>query len=108
MKKPMDLNKETAMRLWVKQFGKRQKAIDFTGREIAKTAYNDRDSKYGWNVDHIFPVLKSGKTADYNLICCHIQTNSEKANRFPCFRANEKVFEIQKRETVGHTNLWKA
>ena len=45
MKKPMDLNKETAMRLWVKQFGKRQKAIDFTGREIAKTAYNDRDSK---------------------------------------------------------------
>ena len=56
MKKPMDLNKETAMRLWVKQFGKRQKATDFAGREMAKAAYNDRGSKYGWNVDHIFPV----------------------------------------------------
>ena len=94
----MDLNKETAMRLWVKQFVKRKKAIDFTGREIAKTAYNNRGSKYGWNVDHIFPVSKGSKTADYNLICCHIQTNSEKANPFPYFRANEKIFEIQKRQ----------
>ena len=98
MKKPMDLNKETAMRLWVKQFGKRQKATDFAGREMAKAAYNDRGSKYRWNVDHIFPVSKGGKTADYNLICCHMQTNSEKADRFPCFRANEKAFEIQKRQ----------
>ena len=68
----MDLNKETAIRLWVKQFGKRQKAIDFAGREIAKAAYNDRNSNYGWNV--------------------------EKADKFPCFKANEKEFEIQKRQ----------
>lgn len=29
MKKQMELNKETASRLWGRQFGKRQKAIDF-------------------------------------------------------------------------------
>lgn len=34
----MNLNKETALRLWTKQFGKKQKAFDFAGREIAKTA----------------------------------------------------------------------
>ncbi|MCM1233742.1 MAG: HNH endonuclease, partial [Ruminococcus flavefaciens] len=85
-------------RLWVQQFGKRQKAIDFAGREIAKAAYSDRNSKYGWNVDHILPLSKGGKTVDYNLICCHILTNDEKADKFPCFKANEKVFEIKKRQ----------
>lgn len=98
MKKFMNLNKETAIRLWVQQFGKRQKAFDFAGREIAKAAYNDRNSKYGWNVDHIFPLSKGGKTADYNLICCHILTNDEKADKFPCFKANANEFEIQKRQ----------
>lgn len=92
----MNLNKETALRLWVKQFGKRQKAIDFSGREIVKAAYNDRNSNYGWNVDHILPLSRGGKTADDNLHCCHILTNSEKADKFPCFKANEKEFEIQK------------
>lgn len=98
MKKTMDLNKETASRLWVKQFGKKQKAVDFSGREIARAAYNDRNSEYGWNVDHILPESKGGKTADHNLICCHIKTNDEKADKFPCFKANGKVFEIQQRQ----------
>lgn len=98
MKKLMDLNKETANRLWVRQFGKKQKAVDFAGREIAKAAYNDRNSNYGWNVDHILPLSRGGKTADHNLVCCHILTNDEKADKFPCFKANEKKFEIKKRQ----------
>ena len=98
MEKFMELNKETASRLWIQQFGKRQKVIDFAGREIAKAAYNDRNSAYGWNVDHILPKSRGGKTADYNLICCHILTNDEKADKFPCFKANEKAFEIQRRQ----------
>lgn len=98
MREFMKLNKETAIRLWTQQFGKRQKALDFAGREIAKAAYNDRNSNYGWNVDHILPLSRGGKTADYNLICCHILTNDEKADRFPCFKANTKEYEIQKRQ----------
>lgn len=34
----MNLNKETALRLWTQQFGKRQKAHDFAGRGIEKAA----------------------------------------------------------------------
>ena len=98
MKQSMDLNKETASRLWVKQFGKKQKAVDFSGRTIARAAYNDRNSEYGWNVDHILPESRGGKTADHNLICCHILTNDEKADKFPCFKANGKEFEIQNRQ----------
>ena len=94
----MDLNRETAMRIWSKSFGKETKVKDFTGREIAKGAYNDRNSEYGWNVDHILPQSRGGKTADYNLICCHILTNDEKADKFPCFVANKSKFEIIKVE----------
>ena len=94
----MELNKETALRLWTQQFGSKQKAFDFSGREIAKAAYNDRGSKFGWNVDHILPQSRGGKTVDHNLICCHILTNDEKADKFPCFKANGKEYEIQKRQ----------
>jgi len=97
-KQIMDLNRETAMRLWSKSFGKETKVKDFTGREIAKGAYNDRNSDYGWNVDHILPQSRGGKTADHNLICCHILTNDEKADKFPCFVANKLKFEIVKVE----------
>lgn len=86
------------MRLWGKSFGKETKVKDFTGREIAKGAYNDRESRYGWNVDHILPQSRGGKTADHNLVCCHIKTNDEKADSFPCFTANGKRFEIVKVE----------
>lgn len=46
----------------------------------------------------VWKTAKGGKTADYNLICCHILTNDEKADKFPCFKANEKTFEIQRRQ----------
>lgn len=96
--KAMDLNRETAMRLWTKSFGKENKVKDYTGRTIAKGAYNDRNSEFGWNLDHILPQSRGGKTADYNLICCHILTNDEKADKFPGFKANGITFEIVKVE----------
>ena len=92
----MDLNRETAMRLWNKSFGKETKVKDFAGRIIAKGAYNDRNSDCGWNVDHILPQSRGGTTADHNLVCCHILTNDEKADKFPCFNANGMSFEIIK------------
>ena len=94
----MNLNHETAMKLWNKHFGKNIKAKDFSGREIAKGAYNDRNSEFGWNVDHILPQSKGGKTAEHNLIICNIKTNDEKADKFPGFVANEKRFTIVKSE----------
>ena len=79
-------------------FGKNTNAVDYAGREIRKGAYNDRNSQYGWNVDHILPVSRGGKTADHNLICCHILTNDEKANSFPLFNANNQKFKIVKKQ----------
>lgn len=95
-KRHMDLNRETAMRLWNKTYGKDTKVSDFTGRKIVKGAYGDRNSEFGWNIDHILPVSQGGKTNDSNLIVTHISTNDEKADKFPCFVANGIKYEIVK------------
>lgn len=92
----MVINRETAMRIWSKRYGKELKVTDFAGRIMVKSAYDDRDSKFGWNIDHILPQSKGGKTAEHNLVCCHILTNDEKADKFPCFNANGHEFEILK------------
>ena len=92
----MELNRETAMRLWSKTFGKETSVFDFSGRKIVKGAYNDRNSEFAWNVDHIYPQSKGGATNDSNLIVCHILTNDEKADKFPCFTANKQKFQIIK------------
>lgn len=92
----MELNKETAMRLWNRTYGKETSCSDYAGRKIVKGAYNDRNSEFAWNVDHIYPQSKGGKTNDSNLIICHILTNDEKADKFPCFTANKQKFEILK------------
>lgn len=92
----VEINREFSMRFWNKHFGKATEAIDFAGRKIVKGAYNDRDSKYGWNIDHILPQSRGGKTAEHNLVICHIKTNDEKADCFPTFKANENTFQIIK------------
>lgn len=101
----MELNHETAMRLWTKSFGRTTKVVDFAGREIYKGAYNDRNSEYGWNVDHIYPESRGGKTVDYNLICCNIKTNDEKADSFPIFNANGQRFQIKKSQNHYEIHL---
>ena len=107
MKEQMIVNKETAMRLWTSRYGKKIKVVDFAGRTMAKSAYDDRNSEFGWNLDHIYPQSKGGKTADHNLICCHILTNDEKADKI-CFNANGQLFKVVKfqnhYEIVNETN----
>ena len=49
MKETMSVNKETAMRLWTSRYGKKTKAIDFAGRTMVKSDYDDRKSEFGWN-----------------------------------------------------------
>ena len=34
-----------------------------------------------WNIDHIIPISKGGKTVYYNLKATHIKCNLEKGNK---------------------------
>lgn len=94
----IEINHERAISLWKKRYGKMTRVKDFAGREMDKGSYGNRNSNYGWNLDHILPQSQGGKDTESNLICCHIKTNDEKADKYPVFNANNKTFEIIKVE----------
>ncbi len=100
----MEINHENAMSLWKKRYGKATRVKDFAGREMDKGSYGNRNSEYGWNLDHILPQSQGGKDSEFNLICCHIKTNNEKADKYPVFNANGKAFEIVKVENHYEIN----
>lgn len=99
----MERNKKNALKLFEEFFGEKAiKAKDFSGREIAKSAYDDRNSNFGWNIDHILPISKGGTNSKNNLIPCHILTNDEKADK-TTFTANNKNFQVKKKkDSVGY------
>ncbi|WAM09813.1 hypothetical protein ONA24_00385 [Mycoplasmopsis cynos] len=44
----------------------------------------------------IFYQFRGGKDELENFIAVHCETNTEKANKFPHFKANNKSFEIRR------------
>lgn len=93
----MKINKQNAMRLWRERYGDINDICDYAGRPMFFLDYNDRDSKCGWNIDHILPQNRNGTDDEENLIICNIQTNDEKANK-TTFEANQKKFQVKKVE----------
>ena len=93
----MKINKQNAMKLWRERYGDNNDVCDYAGRPMFFLHYNDRESKYGWNIDHILPQDRNGTDDVDNLIICNIQTNDEKANK-TTFEANHKKFQVKKIE----------
>lgn len=67
---------------------------------MKKSAYNKRESEFGWNKDHIKPKKYGGTDAKSNIVLCNIRTNNEKGASFPCFNANRKNFEIKQKDGI--------
>ena len=92
----MQINKKNALAFWKDVYGTEQKVRDFAGREMAMGAYGQKGSRYAWNIDHIVPKACGGTNDTHNLQCCHVDTNTEKADHFPNFTTNQKSFAIKK------------
>ena len=85
------MNKESSM-IWLNTFGNVNEARDYAGRIVVRSAYNTRNSGYGWNVDHVRPISDGGTNMACNKIACHILTNEQKGDLFPHWTANNKRF----------------
>lgn len=58
----------TAFEFWNQVFGENvQDTKDYTGRPIKKVAYGQKNSKYGWVVEHILPLNNGGKDCIENM-----------------------------------------
>ncbi len=58
-------------------------AFDICGELMLRDEYGNRDSEYGWEIDHILPREKGGKTVIDNLQPLNWKTNEEKSDAFP-------------------------
>lgn len=90
----MQIDRKNALKVWETAFGKVVEAVDFTGRKINKSAYDQKSSKFGWVVSYKLPKTQGGRDNTENLLCLHVETASEKGEEFPFFVANDRKYRI--------------
>ncbi len=74
-----------AQAIWLRTFGPEANgsAWDRCGRWIFLSAYGDRQSVVGWEIDHVVPKSKGGTDAISNLEPVHWETNARKGSTAP-------------------------
>ncbi|GHU25532.1 hypothetical protein FACS1894172_17890 [Spirochaetia bacterium] len=77
----MELGHDTAMKIWERDYGNAQEALDYAGRRMVKSAYGQTTSEVGWDIDHKTPVSKGGSNEMANLRAVNIKTNRERGNK---------------------------
>ena len=63
---------------------------------MKKAACGDPRSKFHPTLDHIRPLSKGGADVLENIKVCHRDTNAEKADCFPHWKANGKSFHAER------------
>ena len=92
----MSFTEETIQKVWEK--GKEIPGTDPNiwrkdecGATIKRTEYGNRNSQYGWEVDHIVPESKGGTDHLSNLQPLHRENNQAKSDNYPswtCAKTN--------------------
>ena len=86
------MSKYNTIEVWNKVYGNKAEVYDYTGRLMKKSACGNPHSKYFPTLDHIRPLSKGGSDILENIIICHRDTNEEKGNSFPHWKANDNRY----------------
>ena len=90
------MSKYRTIDLWNEFYGNKETVIDYAGRVIKKSACGNPHSAYYPTIDHIRPTSAGGSDVMGNLEICHRDTNKEKADSFPHWKANGKRFRAER------------
>ena len=81
---------------WDAVYKNQEEAYDYTGRLMKKSACGNPNSKYHPTLDHIRPISMGGADVPENLIIVHRDTNEEKGDCFPHWKANGNRYHARK------------
>lgn len=70
---------------------------DCCGAWIIRHLYGDRDSEFGWEIDHVYPEALGGRDDIENLRAMHWKNNASKGDDFPVYKA--KVHAVNNKNT---------
>jgi len=79
---------------------------DAAGAWIARNSFGNRDSLFGWEVDHVWPQSKGGGDDLVNLRPMHWKNNISKGDNYPVYStsilaADDKNIEIVENRTIN-------
>ena len=86
------MSKYSTLDIWNKVYGNKENVYDYAGRLMKKSACGNPDSAYHPTLDHIRPLSADGSDVLGNIVICHRDTNEEKADHWPHWKANGKCF----------------
>ena len=82
------MSKLNIIEVWNIMYGSSQEVYDYAGRLMKKSACGNPNSRFHPTLDHIRPLSLGGANVLDNIVICHRDTNEEKADCFPHWKAN--------------------
>lgn len=90
------MSKYRTIDVWNEFYGNKENVYDYAGRLMKKSACGDPNSSYHPTLDHIRPLSAGGCDILGNIEICHRDTNEEKADSFPHWKANGNNFRAER------------
>ena len=90
------MSKYSTIEVWNRYYGNLEEVYDYAGRLMKKSACGNPNSKYHPTLDHIRPLSNGGSDVLDNIEICHRDTNAEKADKFPAWKANGRRFHAER------------
>lgn len=74
---------------------------DACGAWIFKEHYGLKDSEFGWEIDHVLPVIMGWDDFEQNLRALHCKNNESKGDDYPVYESVMRASGIKNIEVVG-------
>ncbi len=86
------MSKDLIQQVWDKaqqidEFDPTSVRKDCCGALILRNAYGNHNSKFGWEIDHVYPESKGGGDELFNLRAMQWENNRSKGDDFPWYKA---------------------
>lgn len=90
------MSKYRTIDVWNEFYGRQENVYDYAGRLMKRSACGNPNNPYHPTLDHIRPLSAGGSDVLGNIEICHRDTNEEKADRFPHWKANDRCFRARR------------